>query len=290
MSDHPENFTDLSQLKFYSIGIAVEDILYESEEEEKKKKQQAKTKPKTKDGKEEKEDPDKYIKLKVSPMEQLNVQKPGFMHHFKDEYVNIHPDERDKIVKDAITSKSYVEAIWSPFLNPNRVTPPTVRKNETVLLFKYGNVEKYFWSSIKHEPNIRKLERARWAFSNIAPDSGFEPYDKDTSYWFEVDTIDKMVRLKTNDNDGEKAWYDIKLNTKEGKLTVEDNNKNKLTWDTEKGELTIEFEKKIHLKAGEVIILDAPSVVISGGAKVGGGGVTSVGDVVGKVVRSTEPY
>ena len=59
MSDHPENFTDLSQLKFYSIGIAVEDILYESEEEEKKKKQQAKTKPKTKDGKEEKEDPDK---------------------------------------------------------------------------------------------------------------------------------------------------------------------------------------------------------------------------------------
>lgn len=284
MSDEGENFTDLSQLKFYSIGIAIEDILYESEKDSKNKT--AKT-SKSKD--EEKKDPDKYIRLKVSPMEQLNVQKPGFMHNFKDEYINIHPDERDKIVNDAITSKSYVEALWSPFLNPNRETPPTIRKNETVLLFKYGNVEKYFWSSIKHEPHIRKLERARWAFSNIKPDSGFEAYTKDTSYWFEVDTIDKKIRLKTNDNDGEKAWYDVKMDTAEGKFTIEDNEKNKLTWDTVQQELTIEFKQKITLKADVEIILDAPVVTITGTLNTGGG-VSSGGEVAGETFRSYSEF
>ena len=64
MEKERSNFNDLSQFKFHSIGIAVDDI-----------------------------DPDdeKEGKLKISPLETLNVQKPGFIHNFKDVYTNIQP-------------------------------------------------------------------------------------------------------------------------------------------------------------------------------------------------------
>lgn len=264
MEKERSNFNDLSQFKFHSIGIAVEDIDPEDEKEG---------------------------KLKVSPMETLNAQKPGFIHNFKDTYTNIHPDERDKIVTDSITSKNYVVAKWRPFFSPNRETPPTVRKNETVMLFKYGNVEEYYWTSISFEPHIRRREKARYSWSNIDPDSdGFTPYDKDTSYWIEVDTINKKITLKTNDNDGEKAAYEIVINTKEGTIEAKDNKDNKVKWESEDGVLSADFKTKIHLKAGEEIILDAPVVrisnlVTSGGNMLSAGNIISEKDVFGQRVR-----
>lgn len=238
MEEERKNFVDVSSFKFHSIGIAVEDI--------------------------DPEDEEKGL-LKVSPLETLNVQKPGPIHNFKDTYTNIHPDEKDKIVNDSITSRNYLIASWRPFFEPNRVTPPTVRKNETVMLFKFGNVEEYFWTTISHEPHIRRLEKARYAWSNKNPDEGgFTKYDKETSYWFEVDTINKKITLKTNDNDGEEAKYEIVINTGEGFIEAKDNKDNKLKWQSEDGELNIDFKTRIHLKAGEEIVLDAPVIRITG--------------------------
>lgn len=264
MEEERKNFDDVSQFKFHSIGIAVEDIDPEDEEEG---------------------------KLKVSPMERLNVQKPGFIHHFKDTYTNIHPDEREKIVNDSITSRNYVIAKWHPLFSPNRETPPTVRKNETVMLFKFGNVEEYFWTTIKSERHIRRRERARYSWSNIDPgDGGFKPYDKDTSYWIEVDTIKKKITIKTNDNDGEKAAYEIVINTGEGFIEAKDNKDNKVKWESEDGVLTADFKTRIHLKAGEEIILDAPVVRASGlfsaaSNILSGGDLISENDVFGKRIR-----
>ncbi|WP_396190450.1 hypothetical protein [Flavobacterium sp.] len=263
MADERQNFEDVSGFKFYSMGIAVEDI-----------------------------DPDdeKEGKLKVSPMETLNVQKPGFIHHVKDTYTNIHPDEKGKTVTDSITSRNYLVATWRPFFDPNRVTPPTVRKNESVMLFKFGNVEKYYWTTIAHEPHIRRREKARYAWSNVDPGSdGFDPYDKDTSYWIEVDTIKKKITLKTNDNDGEVAAYEIVIDTEDGKIDIKDNKGNKLNWKSVEGELFVDFLTKIHLKAGDEIILDAPTVTIAGrlnlaGGMLAGGDIFSNGNIFGQRV------
>lgn len=260
MEQERTNFQDLSQFKFYSLGIAVENI--------------------------DPEDEEKGL-LKISPVETLNVQKPGFIHNFKDTYTNIHPDEREKIINDSITSRNYLIAEWSPYFNPNRVTPPTVYKNETVMIFKFGNVEKFFWTSLKHEPHIRRLEKARYAWSNINSDeAGFTPYDKETSYWFEVDTINKKITLKTNDNDGEKAKYEIVINTKEGTIEAKDNHDNKLKWESEDGTLMLDFKERITLKAGAEIVLDAPVVRVTG-TITSGGNILSGGEIFGERIRGT---
>lgn len=257
MAEERTNFEDLSSFKMHSIGIAVEDI--------------------------DPEDEDEGL-LKVSPIETLNVQKPGFIHRFNDTYRNIHPDENNKIVNDEIKSKNYVIAKWHPLFSPNRETPPTVRKNETVMLFKFGNVEEYFWTTIKSERHIRRLEKARYSWSNINPEEGgFTKYDKETSYYVEVDTINKKITIKTNDNDGEQAKYEIVINTGEGFIEAKDNKDNKLKWDSVQGELNIDFKTRITLKAGEEIVLDAPVVRISG-MIMSGGNIMSAKDVIGERV------
>lgn len=260
-----QNFQDLSGFKFYSLGIAVSDV-----------------------------DPeDSTGELHVSPMETLNVQEPGFISHVKDEYTNTHPDEKGNTVTSTVTSRNYLVATWRPFFSPNRITPPTVRKNETVMLFKFGNVEKYFWTTISHEPHIRGKEKATYAWSNTEPSqNGFKPYDKDTSYWFEVDTINKKITLKTNDNDGEAAAYDIVINTKDGKIEIKDNKDNLIKYSSVEGELFADFKTKIWLKAGDEIILDAPKITCTGTLSVGGGllvngDIRSMGSIFGVVVPLT---
>jgi phage baseplate assembly protein gpV len=77
------------------------------------------------------------------------------------------------------------------------------------VLFKFGDVDEYYWTTIFREPGIRRLENVIYAFSNLK--SGLTEFDKNTSYWLQVDTIHKKVHLHT-DNKGEVIQIDAKNN------------------------------------------------------------------------------
>lgn len=220
---------DKSNLKPFSLGIVVE------------------TKPPGTD----------YIL--VSPIETLNVQPEGNIKDQKKDFSGDQQDLESTSFQSEHESKNYIRAKWMPHSESNRVTAPDVVASETVMLYKYANVDEYYWHDVLREPELRRLEDVMYAYSNLP--SGATSFDETTSYWVRYNTRDKYVHLHTSKNDGEPFMYDVIINAKEGKVTIQDDAGNSLVLDSQAGDLTGTLTNDINLKAGNNINLEAGNAI-----------------------------
>lgn len=219
-----------SSFKLYSLGIVIED------------------KPQGVD----------YIL--VSPIEDLNIQKEGLIKDFKKDLKGEKKDLESVNFKTEHEAKSYVRAKWIPYGESNRNSAPDVYASETVILFKFGNVDEYYWTDVLREPELRRLEDVLYSYSNLKVKGN--PFNENSSYWVRFNTRDKYIQLRTSDNDGEAVKYDIKIDTKKGVITILDNLGNSLELDSTKGNLTATTTNDINLKAANNINLTAGNDVV----------------------------
>jgi len=235
-----------SELKIYSLGIVVE------------------TKPENTDI------------ILVTPIEVFNIQEPGLI---KEKYKKLHkgdlPDIEDKVLETEIKSANYLRAKWLPIETSNRVTPPDVVRGETVLLFKFSNIDEYYWTTIFREPELRRLEEVLYSYSNLK--KGIEKYDKNSSYWIEYNTKKKFIHLHTSDNDGELSSYDIRINTKDGILTILDKQKNEIKLNS--------VNSVLEITTNSNVVINSPAVVLNGNVYVNGnlncsGNISADGSII----------
>lgn len=237
MSDNQSN------LKPYSLGIVVE------------------TKPRGTD----------YIL--VSPIEELNIQSEGSIKDHTKDFKGEQSDLESTSFKTEHESKNYIRAKWLPYGESNRTTAPDVVANETVMLYKFGDVDEYYWFDVMREPELRRLEDVLYSYSNQK--SGQAPFDKDSSYWVRYNTKDKYIHLHTSKNDGEPFTYDVLIDTKTGIVTIKDDVGNLIQLDSSADTANIITNKDINLtagsniniKAGSTITLEAPNLVEKGSSK-----------------------
>lgn len=238
---------DVSGLKFYSLGIVVKEDLESGNND-----------------------------ILVSPIETLNTQESSNIIKYKKEYKNFHPDEEGNITESEIEVKNYINATWLPLGQSNRSSAPDVVRNETVIIYKYKNVNKFYWTTTFFEPEIRRLEDVTYHYSNNREEL---EGGKENAYTIRVNTKEKYIEIKTVDNDGEKTKYEVKIDTKEGVLYAKDSEGNKI-------EMT--SEGVITLKANQEINLDAPVVNISGNVNISAGLVADI--ISGNAVHSDNVY
>lgn len=188
-----QSLSESSEFKFFSLGIVV--------------KEASNTEPHT---------------IEVSPIESLNTQKSNLIKNNIDEHETTLPDEKGVVVKVKIKTTNTVKAEWFPLGMSNRVTPPTVYPNETVMLFKYSNDEKYYWNTTMSEPKFRKKEAVIYSWSNVPVGaagwkSTKEPKvaDSNSSYSVSVNAFTKTMQLTTPTNDGEEGKTNITIHTGE---------------------------------------------------------------------------
>lgn len=234
---------DVSGFKFYSLGIVVKDT--------------------TETGGNE---------ITVSPIESLNTQSDGDVFENKKDYKNFHPDEDGNIEENTIESKQYITATWLPIGQSNRSTAPDVIRNETVMLYKFKNVNKYYWNTCFDEPTIRRLEHVVYRYSN-------EPEELEggefNSYQIVVSTKDKKISITTATNDGETAKIDVHIDPGGGNFTVTDNNGNTIV---------LSSGGTCDITTSNSINLNTPTVNISGSLHVAGsiyGSIVSGGSIFG---------
>lgn len=220
-----------SNLKLYSLGIVVE------------------TKP-----------PGTDIIL-VSPIEVLNIQKPGSIKDNSTKFEGSLKNVDNKSFKSELRASNYLKAKWLPFGQSNRITAPDVVANETVILFKFGDVDEYYWTTIFREVELRRLETVLYGFSNIK--NGITPFDKSTSYWLEVDTKNKTVKFHTSMNDGEYTEYNITIDTKTGTLNISDKKNNFIHLDSSKDHITINTNSSITAITKNFNV-NAPNILLNG--------------------------
>ena len=147
-----------------------------------------------------------------------------------------------------------IKAQWLPISNSNRLTAPDICNGETVMIYRFGDSQIFFWDTIFNESDLRKKEHVFFGCSNT--DDIKEVLNDTNTYFWGVDTKNKdVVIIHTSDNDGELTTYDINIKTKDGILTVTDGKENSIVLDSGKDEITITTNKKINLNTKEVNIV-----------------------------------
>lgn len=140
-----------------------------------------------------------------------------------------------------------IMAKWLNGSNYNRLTPPTIYKGMTIKIYRYGSTDKYFWESHYLDLDLRLREKATFIFSNKGK-IGESLLDK--IYYFTVNTINKYIRLHTDDSDGELTTYDLEINTKDGYLVIEDGKENSIQLDSDKEDLITNINNDVTTKIG----------------------------------------
>ncbi len=118
-------------------------------------------------------------------------------------------------------STNAVTAEWLP-LGSNRATAPDIRRGERIILFRYKNVDEFFWVVDGRDEHLRRLETVIYRYSN-SRDEGEVTITDDNSWSLTVSTHEKHITLKTTKNDGEPFAYTFQINAKEGIVVLTDN-------------------------------------------------------------------
>ena len=155
-----------------------------------------------------------------------------------------------KVKTDKISAKNVIAARWLALGGSNRVSAPDVRKGETVLVFRYGTNDDYYWEPITTETTKRGKETVSYVFKNT---DSQDPVTGDNSYFLTYSTRHKFIHLHTSKNDGEPAGYDVKFNTKDGVLTAADTLGNKIELQSVKGILNININNDANLTTGSKV-------------------------------------
>jgi hypothetical protein len=141
--------------------------------------------------------------------------------------LNANGDEYTVKVKVDIT----IDAEWFS-LDTNRRTSPDVRRGEQVLVWQYGDTDKYYWTSMGRDDILRRLETVVWAWSDESdPDSNIELDDSNT-YNIEVSTHRQHMTLNTCKNNGEAFKYTIQVNAKDSNVLIKDDGGNFIIMDS----------------------------------------------------------
>ena len=185
------------------------------------------------------------------------------------------PDHQKVSRSEKVDGDLMIIAQWTALGQSNRITPPDVRQGETVMILRVADTDEYFWITMMNEPSIRRQETVCYIFGNI-PD-GTVAWDKDSSYWMEVSTHDKHIKLHTSKNDGEAAAWDLSLNTSKGILSFTDNAGNEMTLDSPNGKLTITTNTDVEVNTQKVVVnastsctINAPAITLNGNTTING--------------------
>lgn len=143
--------------------------------------------------------------------------------------------DESKITGEDSTGVSYagkakttrtVTAMWLPF-GSNRLTPPSVRRGEAVLVWATGDHGEYRWTPMGDHDFHRNTEVAVFGF-NAAKDYNEKPKAGKSMYTLEINTERGFVCFNTTQARGEVAGTITYWDLLEGIFSYEDTAKNKL--------------------------------------------------------------
>lgn len=193
------------------------------------------------------------------------------------------------------TASNVVTATWLPF-GTNRMTPPDIRKGERIMVYRMRNTERYFWSEMGLDDELRKLETVIYAYS-ANPDISVHEQSIENCYFLEISAHNKVTTFSTSQANGEVTRFLVQFNGAEGTMTVKDAHGQEIFTSAmdeviravngtgtevilDKADCRVNAPAKVQIKAGSDVGIDAGGnvAVRAGGTAVidGGGSVLTL--------------
>lgn len=222
---------DLSKFKAYSIGIVAENKALNSRE------------------------------VEVVPIEDSITLDGEFSAESRDYITKGVTDEEIPYDLEIGTTIS-INATWLPINSSNRHTAPDVRRGERVILYRFGDNDEFWWSTLRDNLELRKLETVIYAFSGTKVEGA--PVNADNYYFLEISTHKKLVNFSTSKADGETWRYNIQINTEPGQgfIKIEDDDGQFIILDSKERQIIAQNRdlSKVDINKREIFI-EAPDLV-----------------------------
>lgn len=160
-----------------------------------------------------------------------------------------------------------VKATWLPLGGSNRMTAPDVRRGELVVLYRFADTDKFWWTTLKDDMKLRKLETVIYAFSATTDEKA--EHTSENMYFLEISTHHKLVHFHTSKANGEPYMYDIQINTKDGFIQIQDDIGNFFRFDSKEHQIEmvnvdgskVEINKKnIFLESTDLIAMKSKKI------------------------------
>lgn len=175
----------------------------------------------------------------------------GNLLNYKEESKGTSVGLSGKVSTDQATSRSFIEATWRPMGEFNRSTPPDLRKNMVVEVWKLTTGEEYVWDVVGLDMDKRTYERGVWLFSAKAKAED----DSNDSNVIKVAVStypdEAYVTVQTPEV-GYSTPLEITLNFKDGTFFVGDTEGNGIRYSA--------TDKKVTLKGVEIELAGKTSV------------------------------
>ena len=130
----------------------------------------------------------------------------------------------------SVQSSNAIQAKWLPFCDANRLTAPDVRIGERVVIYQFGETDRFYWTTWENDHRLRKLETIIYGISATRQEDTEDGHDN--MYYFELSSHKKLVSFHTSQADGEPFGYDIQINTKDGRIVIVDTIGNEILIDS----------------------------------------------------------
>ena len=240
--------------------------------------------------------------VEVSPVEYLTMMDGEINDHINEVKLkskNFDGSSYETMTKQTVTLKCR----WLPN-GSNRITSPDVRRGEQVMIWRFGDSDKFFWSSVEYEKKLRKLETVVFGISGTKDEDDIGT--PDSMYYLEISSHRKLIHFHTSKANEEPYSYDLQINTDKGYMLFTDDVGNLINLDSKKTYIeltnadksTIQLDKKdilidapdyVTIKAGKEISLNAPINIINGA--LGVSGKTSIGGKLSATgIMSNSPF
>lgn len=176
--------------------------------------------------------------IEVTPIEQTTMVS-GELTDNMDKQSAKGQDQYGRDYEVSATTTNTVKAKWLAIGCPNRVTPPDVRRGEQVVLYKFADTDEgIYWATWSQDMMSRRLETVTYAFSGTAVEG--VPVDASNTYYMEVSTHNGHVMLHTSQANGEFTTYDIVLDAKNGRFSIQDGIGNQFFLDSPSNQFHLE--------------------------------------------------
>ena len=227
-------------------------------------------------------------RIKVFPTE-VTPFVNGMLEINEEEFKAEGRDYSENVYEEELTCINYIDAHWLSF-QPFGVSRPMLKRGETVILFQFGDQDRFYWVNTGRTHHMRRLDHyVLWVSGE--PDANEELEECKNVYSHVISPIQQMIRSKTSKANDEPVEYDFMMHAggeitywKDDKgpdnITVLDSSTNCWTTMTHEGamhsvcgrdvttfapgEVTIVGQRKVTIVSGSG--LSATSVVLAPGS------------------------
>lgn len=128
-------------------------------------------------------------------------------------------DAKGGSYQEQMVTGNTLPATWLPVGQPNRMTPPDVRRGEQVILYRMGDAQQLYWNTLRNDMRFRKLETVVFGISGTAEEGGM---DQNKMYFLEFSSHKGKVHLHMSKENDEFVTWDLIFDGANGVMTLKD--------------------------------------------------------------------